>query len=543
MTITIQQIKDNNSAREAQKILRAQVMRDVAPWDASKGPQPLPVMHRLIVAATNSCLVNGDHPQSKAMRSVSISQILDRMNIQALSILLNCKLESQPNLKGFASAENLLEEVFSSATVGCSISHWPFDQHLDFGLTWDELYERGIDADLCGMSDLMAPMPTEDDTSANAENSYDVTDDIAHAANILLKVATNGEMEDLQGLLNEVVSLRNKPAPVAAAAVVPASGDIPEGTPRRVNAQVVFGLNDKLLDMDITVYDWEYNNPLVPVKDADYIFNVSNLADALWAIETKNNAWLTGDTGTGKTTFIAAVCAYTGRMMMRANMDSAIERPDFVGAMSVTTDDDGNQVTKFVDGFLPKAMGLPCVMLLDEYDAIRADISYVMQPVLEGGALRLLEDGGRLVHPHPDFHIMATANTKGMGDSSGMYASAVKVQSRASINRFPVFIEVKYLRVEDEMHLVKKFAPDLSAEAFGLMTCFIKHYRDGFADGTIATPISPRNTITIGKYVSDFEHRLGTKESVKRALTMNVMHTIDEGDSIAVTGIMDRITS
>ena len=72
---------------------------------------------------------------------------------------------------------------------------------------------------------------------------------------------------------------------------------------------------------------------------------------------------------------------------------------------------------------------------------------------------------------------------------------------------------------------------------------FVTHYRRAFADGTIATPISPRNTITIGKYVADFEWRLGTMVAVKRALEMNVMNTIDEGDSIAVTGIMDRITA
>tara|TARA_R110000851_G_scaffold45939_1_gene112141 strand:+ start:706 stop:2295 length:1590 start_codon:yes stop_codon:yes gene_type:complete len=529
MTITIQSIKDNNSARDAQKILRAQIMRQI---EGVNPRQQADALSKLMTAASNSCLVNGRHPLSKAMRSVSISQILDRMNIQALTILLNS------GIGGEGSGEDmlmLLEEVFEAAKIDCSISHWPFDDYLDFGMTWTELYSRVIDE-----TNSQSVSATESDTSV--EKTYDVADDIATAANVLLRVATNGEMNDLQGLLNEVVSLRNKPAQVAAA-IVPACGDIPEGTPRRVNAQVVFGLKDKLLDMEITVYDWEFDNPLVPAKDEDYIFDVSNLADALWAIESKNNAWLTGQTGTGKTTFIAALCAYTKRMMMRANMDSAIERPDFVGAMSVTTDDDGNQITQFADGFLPKAMQLPCVMLLDEYDAIRADISYVMQPVLEGGALRLMEDGGRLVHPHADFHIMATANTKGMGDSSGMYASAVKVQSRASINRFPVFIEVNYLPVESEMKLVAKFAPNLSKTASHLMTTFLTLYREGFADGTIATPISPRNTITIGKYVADFEGRLGTQESVKRALTMNVMHTIDEGDSIAVTGIMDRITA
>ena len=511
---TIQKIIDTHDARKAQTILRGAIYSVASGRDID--------LNKIAVAAEGSPLVNSLHPASKKMRSVSVSQILDRMSATALGYLLEhmiCMTDHplEVILKAFEEP-NPAEETYAM---------WP----------WADLRLHPAP------DDISDHIPDDLDTSPTSP-TYDVADDIATAANVLLRVATNGEMDDLQGLLNEVVSLRNKPVQaIVAPAKVEASGDIPEGTPRRVNAQVVFGHRSELLDMDITVYDWEYDNPLVPAKDHNYIFNISNLADALWAIETKNNAWLTGHTGTGKTTFIAQVCAYTGRMMMRANMDSAIERPDFVGAMSVTTDDDGNQITKFVDGFLPKAMQLPVVMLLDEYDAIRADISYVMQPVLEGGALRLLEDGGRMVHPHPDFHIMATANTVGTGDSSGLYASAVKVQSRASINRFPVFIKVDYLSSVEEMALVKKFAPQLSSSAYNMLCDFVTHYRAGFADGTIATPISPRNTITIGKYVADFEGRLGTNVAVKRALEMNVMNTIDEGDSIAVTGIMDRISN
>jgi len=521
---TIQNIIDTHAARKAQTILRGAIYNIAAERNL------MSELNEVANTAVQSILVNSTHPASKQMRSVSVSQILDRMNAYALGNMIKEMVVHQPE-HAFTSIKDCFNDQHPSDTA---YKMWPWVANI--------IETFGDDALNLNISDHIPDDLNVSPTSPTSPTGYDVTDDIAHAANVLLKVATKGEMDDLQGLLDEVVALRNKPAPVAAAAVVPASGDIPAGEPRRVNAQVVFGLKDKLLDMEITVYDWEYDNPLVPAKDADYIFNVSNLADALWAIETKNNAWLTGHTGTGKTTFIAAVCAYTGRMMMRANMDSAIERPDFVGAMSVTVDDDGNQITKFVEGFLPKAMQLPVVMLLDEYDAIRADISYVMQPVLEGGSLRLMEDGGRMVHPHPDFHIMATANTVGCGDSSGMYASAVKVQSRASINRFPVFIKVDYLSTSDEMTLVRNFAPHLSGTAENMLCEFVELYRKAFREGTVATPISPRNTITIGKYVEAFEKRLGTNRAIKRALEMNIMNTIDEGDAIAVTGIMDRIT-
>lgn len=515
--ITIQEICDTNPARDAQRILRREILR-AAPISESEWTE-------VLEAARLSTIVNDTrNAYSKSMKSISISQILDRMNTDALTILIHAMREN-----GSIGGLGYLKYAFE---VQAQPTHWPFGVSDEFDWTTAVLHSVDV---------------RDDDTSPTSPTSptgYDVTDDIAHAANVLLKVATQGEMDDLQGLLDEVVALRNKPAPTPmAAAPVSASGDIPEGEPRRANAQAVFGIKDKLLDMEITVYDWDGVNPLVPTKDSNYQFDVGNLADALWAIESKSNAWLTGHTGTGKTTFVMAVCAYTGRMMMRANMDSAVERPDFVGSMSVMVDDDGNQITKFVEGFLPKAMQLPVVMLLDEYDAIRADISYVMQPVLEGGALRLMEDGGRLVHPHPDFHIMATANTNGCGDSSGMYASAVKVQSRASINRFPVFITVGYMKTSDEMALVKKIVPTLSDQGAFVMEEFLCHYRKAFEEGTVATPISPRNTITIGKYVEAFEGRLGTDLAIKRAMQMNILSTIDEGDAIAVTGIMDRITA
>lgn len=528
-TITIQNIIDLNNSRDAQRILRAAIIKGTV----VDGRDDLADRwSRIIAAAKDAVIVNTDHPNARQMKSVSQSQILDRMGTDALTIFLD-DMETD----GSQVALDRLEEAFLNGGNN-PMTFWPYANE-DGSQTQRINWNRARSHDISHLLNEDAPEPQAEPQEAS---TYDVGHDIAAAANTLLRAATGGEMDDLQALLDEVVTLRNKPAPTPIAAPVQASGDIPAGEPTTRNAQDVFGMKHNLLDFDVTCYDWDGVNPLVPVKDDDYIFNVSNLADALWSLETNSNAWLTGHTGTGKSTFAAQVCAYTGRMMTRVNMDSGIERPDFVGSVEVTTDDDGVQVTRFKDGVLPKAMQMPCLLLLDEYDAVRPDISYVMQPVLEGGVLRLLEDGGRIVHPHEGFRIMATANTVGAGDSSGMYASAVKVQSRASINRFSSFIKVDYLPVCDEMKIVRKYAPSTSDNAMALIENFVSHYREGFLDGTIATPISPRNTVTIGKYVDSFERRIGSEEAVKRALEMNVMMTVDEGDMIAVKGIMDRIT-
>ena len=536
--ITINRIIQDHNAREAQKVLRG-VIQHRLPYEHD-------FWKPVVDAASKSYAINHDHKNSRSMKSVSVSQILDRMNVDGLTFLINYF-----NTVSTEEAALLLANDFAYADCiekVADITSWPFTQEIE---TLAELRDTDIEKDLMEIGGCAVEAEPEAETEVEAEaepeaeadtsDTYAVPSAIASAANVLLEAATNGDETDLQALLDELVTLRKKPD-YAAVPEVDATGEIPFGAPIRKNVQDVFGIQHEMLNFDINVYEWAGTNPLVPKIDENYIFNVDALHDCLWARNNKENAWLSGHTGTGKSTFIEQVCARTGYMFIRVGMDSGIERDTFIGIMGLEADDNGNNISKFVDGILPQAMQMPCVLLLDELDAVRPDIAYVLQPVLEGGALRLLEDGGRLVHPHMDFHICATGNSTGQGDSSGMYAAAVKVQSRAMVNRFSTHIRIDYLPIDDEMRLVRNAAPSLSDQGMGYIQDFVMNYRQGFLDGTIVTPISPRNTTTIGKYVDSLEDRIGTLSAVKKALHMNVMLTIDEADAIAVTGIMDRIS-
>lgn len=516
--LTVQSIIDLNSSRDAQRILREYIVHETRHFEDEWA--------YIVATAKKSMLVNHDHAHSRSMRSVSKSQILDRMNVTGLEVLID-----DMNEHDYDQALKLLSQAFNNdIDVVCN---WPYARFVP------------NDKDVYVSIDNMTSDDTDDEAEAEPEaeasGAYTLDAKMVPSINVLLNRATDGEVDDLQALLDEVIALRNQPK-VQAKPQVQATGSIPDGQPKALNAQQVFGINDPKLDFLITCYEWDGDNPLVPIVDEDYVFDVDGLADALWAIENNCNAWFSGHTGTGKSTKAAQICARTKRMMVRVNMDSGIERPDFIGTTEVTHDDDGVQVTSFKDGILPKAMQAPCLLVLDECDAVRPDIAYVLQPVLEGEPLRLLEDGGRMVYPHPDFHILATGNSVGSGDSSGLYASAVKVQSRALINRFSVFVDVDYMPVDKEMQLARAKSPTVSDEAVNLVKEFVTHYRTGFLQGTIATPISPRNTKTIMAYVDHFEKRISTIDAVHKALKMNVMRNIDEGDVIAVTGIMDRLT-
>ena len=62
-----------------------------------------------------------------------------------------------------------------------------------------------------------------------------------------------------------------------------------------------------------------------------------------------------------------------------------------------------------------------CALVFDEYDAGRPDVMFVIQRVLEVEGKLTLLDQNRVIHPHPAFRLFATANTIGLGDTTGLY--------------------------------------------------------------------------------------------------------------------------
>ena len=60
-------------------------------------------------------------------------------------------------------------------------------------------------------------------------------------------------------------------------------------------------------------------------------------------------------------------------------------------------------------------------LCFDEYDAGRPDVMFVIQRVLEVEGKLTLLDQNRVIRPHPGFRLFSTANTVGLGDTTGLY--------------------------------------------------------------------------------------------------------------------------
>ncbi|OYX13197.1 MAG: cobaltochelatase subunit CobS [Rhizobiales bacterium 32-66-8] len=183
----------------------------------------------------------------------------------------------------------------------------------------------------------------------------------------------------------------------------------------KVSVRQVFGI-----DIDMEVPAFSKVDAHVPDLDPDYLFDRPTTLAILAGFAHNRRVMVTGYHGTGKSTHIEQVAARLNWPCVRVNLDSHISRIDLIGKDAIVVKD-GLQVTEFRDGILPWALQNNVAIVFDEYDAGRPDVMFVIQRVLEVSGRLTLLDQNRVIRPHPSFRLFATANTVGLGDTTGLY--------------------------------------------------------------------------------------------------------------------------
>src|SRR3954469_9776127 len=219
-----------------------------------------------------------------------------------------------------------------------------------------------------------------------------------------------------------------------------------------VNARDLFGV-----DFDAKAPAFTTRDPHVPDLDEAYKFDPETTRALVAGFAHNRRVMVQGYHGTGKSTHIEQVAARLHWPLIRVNLDSHVSRIDLVGKDAIVLRD-GKQVTEFREGLLPWAIQRNCALVFDEYDAGRADVMFVIQRVLEVDGKLTLLDQNRVLRPHPFFRLFATANTVGLGDTSGLYHGTQQI-NQGQMDRWNIVATLNYLPHEEETRIVVAKAP------------------------------------------------------------------------------------
>ena len=251
------------------------------------------------------------------------------------------------------------------------------------------------------------------------------------------------------------------------------------------------------IESEMEVDAFSTRNEYVPEIDKDYKFDRDTTIAILCGFNYNKRVIVHGYHGTGKSTHITQVAARLNWPCLRVNLDSHISRIDLIGKDAIVLTN-GKQVTEFQEGILPWSIQNPVALIFDEYDAMRPDVAFLMTKVLEAeGGLTLLEKN-KVIRPNSYFRLFATANTIGLGDTTGLYTGTQQI-NQAQMDRWNIVTTLNYLSFEKEMEIVLAKNKNLNnvkgKEKIANMIKVASLTRKGFVGGDISTVMSPRTVI------------------------------------------------
>jgi len=229
----------------------------------------------------------------------------------------------------------------------------------------------------------------------------------------------------------------------------------------------------------------------------------------VWNMLYGHKVRLVGPPGCGKTEVCPAICATLGVPYMPVSFREDQDSTDLAGDQGlsdgekgvVTThqstdlmrfysEETGTRVIQFNE--LSRAKSKTLMLFQSAWDSSK----YIELPGKRGNS-RVYEGAGLIM--------CATDNTLGMGDDLDKY-SAANVLDGSTLDRWDVTLQWKYLSPNEEKELLQKWQPVLSDALARKLVQFVNLCRDGFNQGDISIPVSPRMLRTIGNLTAEWRN-------------------------------------
>jgi cobaltochelatase CobS len=313
-------------------------------------------------------------------------------------------------------------------------------------------------------------------------------------------------------------NVQTKPVPVE---------DRERSPDRTVNVRDTFGI-----DIDWEVAGFAEPDEHVAPIDPNYVFDPDTTLAILAGFAHNRRVLIQGYHGTGKSTHIEQVAARLNWPSVRINLDAHISRIDLIGRDAIVLRE-GLQVTEFREGLLPWALQRPVALTFDEYDAGRPDVMFVIQRVLEQSGKLTLLDQNKVISPSPWFRLFATANTVGLGDTSGLYHGTNAI-NQGQMDRWNLVATLNYLPAETEEKIVSAQTREADEKTVAKMVKVADLTRQGFMNGDISTVMSPRTVISWAENAAIFG-------DVGFAFRLSFLNRCDEEERMLIAEYYQRV--
>ena len=306
--------------------------------------------------------------------------------------------------------------------------------------------------------------------------------------------------------------------------------DLNKKPDKEISVREVFSI-----ETDMIVKGFDEKSDRVPEIDETYKFDPDTTLAILAGFSHNRRVMIQGYHGTGKSTHIEQVAARLKWPAVRVNLDSHISRIDLIGKDAIKLRD-GVQITEFHEGILPWALRNPVAIVFDEYDAGRADVMFVIQRVLEHDGKLTLMDQNEIIQPIPNFRLFATANTVGLGDTTGLYHGTQQI-NQAQMDRWSLVATLNYLSVDAETAIVLAKAANYNTETgrktVKQMVTVADLTRTAFMNGDLSTVMSPRTVIAWAQNAEIFR-------SIGYAFRLSFLNKCDELERQTVAEFYQR---